>query len=83
MKLGEDEVRRLGFIRHLFKTGVEQSHEPRPLCAKSILTFHDAVELYLNLVAEHFELRPNGFMSHWNQVKQSPDIDPSPGRKAR
>lgn len=36
------EVKRLAFIRHLYKVGVEQSNQPEPLNAMSLLSFHDA-----------------------------------------
>ncbi|MDX2731191.1 hypothetical protein [Streptomyces sp. PA03-2a] len=46
-------MRRLAFIRLLAQQGLEQSKLPDPLAASCILTFHDAVELFLMLASEH------------------------------
>jgi hypothetical protein len=48
-----ETMQRLAFIRLLTQQGLEQSRQPDPLAAASILTFHDAVELFLMLAAEH------------------------------
>jgi len=41
--LNESVVRRLAFIKYLYKVAIEQSQRLEPLCATSILTFHDAI----------------------------------------
>ncbi|TXS44930.1 hypothetical protein [Streptomyces sp. OR43] len=46
-------MQRLAFIRLLAQQGMEQSRQPDPLAASCILTFHDAVELFLMLASEH------------------------------
>lgn len=46
-------MQRLAFIRLLVQQGVEQSAKPEPIAAAAILTFHDAVELFLMLTSEH------------------------------
>ncbi|MGW7597178.1 hypothetical protein [Streptomyces antimycoticus] len=48
-----ETMRRLAFIRLLVGQGLEQSRLPDPLAASCILTFHDAVELFLILASEH------------------------------
>jgi hypothetical protein len=45
-------MERLAFIRYLYTVGVEQSWQPEPMAAASVLTFHDSVELFLQLAAE-------------------------------
>lgn len=65
-----DEVtlrRRLSFIRYLYGIGVDQSRQPEPCGAASILTFHDSVELFLQLASEHLDAgtQPEGFMDYW------------------
>lgn len=40
-----------GFARYVLSLGVEQSQQPEPLSAVSVLTFHDAVELFLQLTS--------------------------------
>lgn len=46
-------MQRLAFIRLFAQQGMEQSRLPDPLAASCILTFHDAVELFLILASEH------------------------------
>ena len=45
-------LQRLSFIRYLYGIAVEQSKQPEPFGAASVLTFHDSVELFLQLAAE-------------------------------
>jgi hypothetical protein len=49
----EDFMPRLAFIRYLYTNGVEQSPQPLPMGASSVLTLHDSVEMFLQLAAEH------------------------------
>lgn len=62
-------MQRLAFIRLLHQQGLEQSRLPDPLAASCILTFHDAVELYLILVSEHLGItvqdRGTNFVSRY------------------
>ncbi|MFF8940372.1 hypothetical protein ACF08O_37845 [Streptomyces paradoxus] len=46
-------MKNLAFIRLLHRQGMEQAHLPEPLSFTSVLTFHDAVELFLIVTAEH------------------------------
>lgn len=46
-------MERLAFIRMLHQQGIAQSRLPEPLNFGCILTFHDAIELFLLLTAEH------------------------------
>lgn len=72
MTLDEVSTRRLAFIRYLLNTAVEQSQRPEPLCSASILTFHDATELFLQLACEHLgvgRVRPN-FLDYWEVLGQ-------------
>jgi hypothetical protein len=45
-------VQRLSIIKHLYKTGVEQARLPEVIAFTSILTFHDALDMFLQLVAQ-------------------------------
>ena len=49
---------------------MEQSRKTEPFVWTSVLTFHDAVELYLELVAEHLDvskrLKELTFMQYWD-----------------
>lgn len=51
-QLDPQTMNRLAFIRLLHQQGVEQSRLPDPLAAACVLTFHDAVELFLILAGE-------------------------------
>ena len=59
----------LALIRLLYLHGVEQAAKPEPLSAFSLLAFHDAVELFLVLAADHLNAPlPKGdpkFMDYW------------------
>ena len=43
---------RLALIRYLYIQGVDQSEQPEPMALLSILTFHDAVEMFCHLACE-------------------------------
>lgn len=59
----------------MYELAVDQSRQPEPFCAASLLTFHDAVELFLQLGAEHLGVRtsPQGFMDYWGKLE--PKLD--------
>jgi hypothetical protein len=50
--LDETIIKRLAFIRYMYTAGVEESKCPEPLSAVSILMFHDASELFLQVVCD-------------------------------
>jgi hypothetical protein len=62
-------IKRLAFIKYLYKVAVEQSQRPEPLCSASILSFHDAIELFLQLACEHLDVgKGKGeirFLEYW------------------
>lgn len=66
------DVKRLAFIRYLYKVGMEQSNQPEPLNTLSLLSFHDAAELFLHLAAEHHDVAKNTqwFMEYWDIINQ-------------
>ncbi len=70
MDLHTNTIRRLGFIKYLFKLGIGQSEAPEPLAAASLLTFHDAIELFLQLGSEHINSGTGqpGFMDYWELI---------------
>lgn len=65
--LDESIVKRLAFIKYLYKVAVEQSQRPEPLCSASILTFHDAIELFLQLASEYLDVGKGqpSFLEYW------------------
>ena len=63
-------AKRLALIRHLFNVGVEQSRHAEPINAISLLSFHDAVELFLQLTTERYGISKNDrtFMAYWDAI---------------
>lgn len=45
-------MHRLVFIKYLHRASLEQANEPEPMCAAALLTFHDSIELFLQLASE-------------------------------
>ncbi|MCL3998095.1 hypothetical protein [Streptomyces lavenduligriseus] len=65
-------VQRLAYVRYLYREGIEQSRQPAPLRSRAITSFHDAVENFIGLVAQHLgaELKKNTeFLGYWEAVK--------------
>ena len=65
--LDESVIKRLALIKYFYKEAVEQSQRPEPLCSASILTFHDAIEFFLQLASEYLDVgrgQPS-FMEYW------------------
>lgn len=75
MPIDHNVVRRLSFIKYLYQTATSQSKAPPPLNCASILTFHDAVELFLQLASEHLNAgaaKPD-FMAYWELLNKKLD----------
>jgi hypothetical protein len=49
-------MERLAFIQMLHQQGIAQSRQPEPMSFACVLAFHDAIELFLMLAAEHLGL---------------------------
>jgi hypothetical protein len=67
-------VRQLAFIRFLYVGGVAHCGRPAPLSSEAVLTFHDAVELFLGLAADHLNTNPDpkiGFLQYWPELKKA------------
>ncbi|MGW7347996.1 hypothetical protein [Streptomyces sp. NPDC054854] len=65
-------VQRLAYVRYLYREGVEQSRQPPPLRSRAITSFHDAVENFIGLAAQHLSVDlPKGteFLGYWAAVK--------------
>jgi hypothetical protein len=65
-----ESLRRLSFIKFLFNTGVEQSSKSEPLCNVAVLSFHDSIELFLQLACEHLNINASGanFMGYFDKL---------------
>jgi len=68
----EEAVKRLALIKYLYNVGIEQSRKAEPLCWTSVLTFHDAIELFLELASEYLDvgkrLKDIKFMEYWSLI---------------
>jgi hypothetical protein len=64
-------MRRLAFIKNLYRIAIEQTEKPDPIKATSILTFHDSVELFLHLASEKANTSSSefDFMDYWEPLK--------------
>ena len=64
-------IKRLALIKYLYKQGVEQSYHPDPIASFSILTFHDSIEMYLKLLAEHQNIKSDkfSFLEYWDRIE--------------
>ena len=65
-------IKRLVFIKYLHKIGEEQSKLPEPLSSISILTFHNAIELFLQLTVEYLNCGQYyiEFMEYWDIISK-------------
>ncbi len=68
-------MNRLAFIRMLYQQGIEQARRPEPLSFASLLSFHDSVELFLVLVADHLGAplprRDPSFLDYWQILRRT------------
>lgn len=67
---------RLAFVRLFFQQGIDQSRQPDPLNVSSVLTLHDTVELFLQVVAEHRGVKLGKFVAfteYWKLLDPARD----------
>ena len=67
-----DETRRLAFVKHLLSAALDRTKLPEPFCAAAILGLHDAVELFVHLLAEHVGAtigKKADFLAYWPLLK--------------
>jgi hypothetical protein len=69
------QIERLAFVRYLVSVGRTQVELPEPTAASALLTFHDAVELFLQLAAEHLHVQmrfpKDHFVDYWPKLEQA------------
>lgn len=73
MTLNQIILNRLSFIKYLYQDAVEKSKKPSPKDSASILTFHDAIELFLQLSVEFLNANPKTdikFIAYWDIINQ-------------
>jgi len=61
-------IQRLSHIKQLYQIGCEQSKQAESIAIFSLLSFHDSVEMFLKLLAEHKDIQKKdiGFMSYFD-----------------
>jgi len=73
MKLERDQLYRLTMIKYLVYHAVEESRRAEPICYTSLLLFHDAIELFLQLSAEVYSINPqkiDNFMKYFERINE-------------
>jgi hypothetical protein len=69
--INEATMRRLAFVRYMYDLGMEQSRQPEPMYAASLLTLHDCSEFFLQLAAEHVGVGGSQsvtLMAYWQRI---------------
>jgi hypothetical protein len=63
-------LKRLAFIKYLFQQANDQANLSEPMCLTSLLIYHDAVELFLQLSAEQFNVNTKNFhfQDYWSKL---------------
>lgn len=63
-------IKRLSLIKYLYQIGIEQSRQSETIASFSILSFHDSIEMFLKLLAEHKNVRSDklNFLDYWTKV---------------
>jgi hypothetical protein len=70
----EHSLNRLRFIRALYLRAVDTASQPEPIGALSVLGFHDAVELFLHLAADHLNVPLKSgvtFAGYWGPIDEA------------
>ena len=75
MALNHITLQRLSFVKYLYQSACEQSRSAELIAAASLLMFHDALELFLQIAAEHLDAsaKQPSFMDYWEIL--SPKLD--------
>ncbi|MFI6689028.1 hypothetical protein [Streptomyces sp. NPDC050485] len=63
---------RLAFVRYLYDQGVGQAGQAEPFYATAVLSFHDAVEQFLRLAADHTGIsltKAVTFAGYWKELE--------------
>ena len=69
---GKILLKRLSVIKLLYKQGLEQSRQSEATSFFSILSFHDSIEMFLKLAAEHKGISTDNlsFLAHWDKMPE-------------
>lgn len=69
--LTKGQVQRLAFIKYLLSLARNQAKQPEPMACSSILVYHDAIELFLQLSCERLNVKTNEreqFLDYWDHL---------------
>ncbi|MFB6158983.1 MAG: hypothetical protein ABEJ95_05000 [Candidatus Nanohalobium sp.] len=70
IRIDSETKERLVFIKSLYRDALEESRRHQPYASKSILRFHDSVELYLKLIADKIGANSaNSFKDYWAKIE--------------
>jgi len=77
MSIHHTVIQRLAFVKYLFFLALEQSKMPEPMAAASVLTFHDSIELFLQMSCEHLNAgkEPRNLIDYWDLLSKK--LDPA------
>jgi len=65
-------IKRLAYIKQLYRIGMEQSQRNENIAVFSILAFHDSIEMFLALLCEHKNINNKDFkfLQYWDSIKE-------------
>lgn len=65
-------IKRLSHIKQLYQIGIGQSKQHENIAVFSILTFHDSIEMFLKLLAEHkgIDATKFNFLTYWEKIPE-------------
>jgi hypothetical protein len=77
-------MRRLAFIKYLYRLADEQSRAPDLRASAALLGFHDAIEMFLRLACEHVDVipRPNAGILDYLDALGAKAAEPLPHQLA-
>lgn len=64
---------RLSLIKYIFENSKSESKKPEPLCITSLLMLHDSIELFLQLIIEHYDITCGqlNFLDYWDTINSA------------
>lgn len=70
MNTKEMLIKRLSTIKLLYKIGLNLSYQNENVAFFSALTFHDSIEMFLTLAAEHNDINSDHFkfLEYWKHL---------------
>lgn len=80
--LGAQLVKGLAFVRFMYSKGLEEAGRPQPLATAALLSFHDAVEMFLGLAADYLGVNLTAnvtFDGYFHEIERGANVE-LPGR---